>query len=131
MTSLPVLLGQLEGLNPLNPTQPLGKSGGLLLRDVLVIVATGLLLALVLVLWARWYVKRRRHHRHESRSAVAPTIEVDEEAGHPPRHHHHHHHRHRHRRRRRHEEFRTRNPTLAETGGLPPARPDPPPTQPA
>jgi len=35
-------------------------------------------------------------------------------------------HRH-HRRRRRRREHRPRNPTLAETGGLPPARPEPPP----
>ncbi len=125
MTSLPVLLGQLP--NPLNPAQSLGKTSGLLLRDVLVIVATGLLLAFILVLWARWYVKRRKHHRHEARSTVTPALEPEEERGHHA--HHHHHHRHRHRRRRRHEEFRNRNPTLAETGGLPPVRPDPPPTQ--
>ena len=64
----------------------------------------------------------------------------------PRRHHHHHHHRaasgqhrgdrsrrrrrtgerRRKRRRRRRQDHRPRNPTLAETGGLPPARPGPP-----
>jgi type VI protein secretion system component VasK len=35
-------------------------------------------------------------------------------------------HKHHRRRRRRHHEFQHRNPTLAETGGLPPLRPEPP-----
>lgn len=45
------------------------------------------------------------------------------------RHRHGHHPPHRHRRRR--QEHRPRNPTLAETGGLPPLRPEDPPKSPS
>lgn len=125
-----VLLAQLEGLNPLNPTAPVGKSTGLLFKDVLVIVGTGLVLALLLILWARHYVKnRKRHHRHHhlERVAEAPVTaaevkknnEEEEETGGQLDG--------RHRRRRRHRrDHRPRNPTLAETGGLPPAKPEGP-----
>ena len=36
MTERLVLLSQLEGLNPLNPTAPVGKSTGLYFKDILV-----------------------------------------------------------------------------------------------
>lgn len=97
------------------------------------------ILALIVgaVFYYRSRRRRRRHHRHH--------------------HHHHHHHeehdhprssdaepdlddtpedagesgsgevRHRRRRRRRRREHRPRNPTLAETGGLPPIRTEAPP----
>ena len=91
-------------------------------REFLLVLGAFVLVTAVLLLWARYFRKRRRHHSH----------------------HHHHHHSteqsaatgtdltasgqetHRRRRRRRRREHRPRNPTLAETGGLPPLRPDPP-----
>jgi hypothetical protein len=45
--------------------------------------------------------------------------------------HRRHRHWHSHRRRKRLTEHRGRNPTLAETGGLPPLRPEPPPKPPS
>ena|SRR5438093_1037114 len=128
MTRYPGLLAQLDGLNPLNPTMPVTKSTGLVFLDVLVILATALALGFVLLLWARYYVrkrKRRRHrHYHErgahSTSPVVPTMEDEEPL----------HNGHRHRRRRRRRDHRPRNPTLGETGGLPPQKtessPNPP-----
>lgn len=124
MSSPLVLLAQLEGLNPLNPGAPVGKSTGFLFRDMMVIIVTGVVLALPLILWARYYVKtrkRRRHHHHFERAAETPAApaETDEEENgdEPGR---------RHRRRRRRRDHRLRNPTLAETGGLPPAKPEGP-----
>ncbi len=116
-------LAQMDGLNPLNPTAPVTKSTGLVFLDVLVILATALVLGIVLLLWARYYVRKRRrrrhHHRHEheahSSSPLVPTVE-DEEL---------HHDGHRHRKRRRRRDHRPRNPTLGETGGLPPAKTEP------
>ncbi len=122
MTMSSGLLAQLDGLNPLNPTAPVGRGTGLVFKDVMVIIATGLALGLVLLLGTRYYLrnKKRRHLRHhEDRPVDAPVAtrnqeKQDEEA----RHHHH-------RRRRRRREHRPRNPTLGETGGLPPTKTDP------
>ena len=113
MTDPIVLLAQLDGLNPLDPTAPV-RTTGLVFRDILVIIATGLALGLFLVLWARHYVKSKKRHQHHNRKAVSlplPAVpaEEDEEAPqHPSR-----------RRRKRRRDHRPRNPTLAETGGLP------------
>jgi len=123
MTRYSGFLAQLEGLNPLNPTAPVTKSTGLVFLDVLVILATALALGLVLLLWARYYVRnkkhRRHHHLHEhgahSTAPLVPIVEEEEP----------HHNDHRHRRRRRRRDHRPRNPTLGETGGLPPAKTEP------
>jgi hypothetical protein len=124
-----VLLAQLEGLNPLNPTAPVGRSAGLVFKDMLVIVGTGLVLALLLILWARHYEKKRqrRHHHHHLEPAAATPVtapeaededEEEEDGAQLDG---------RHRRRRRHRrDHRPRNPTLAQTGGLPPAKPEGP-----
>ncbi|MGO8675267.1 MAG: hypothetical protein ACLQVX_05295 [Limisphaerales bacterium] len=108
--------------------------------DILVVVgALGLIVLLVLI-WAVAIRKpHRRHHHHDHRD-----------------HHHHHHHRDHQesdpstvnpvagfdeqegdgetpgepRRRHRHRDHRPRNPTLAETGGLPPIRGGKPPGEP-
>ena len=83
-----------------------------------------------LVLWVVYLRRpRRRHHHHRNdapRSADAPTTlvryrtEQNEDQGLlsllKPKH------------RRRKRRFHHRNPTLAETGGLPPVRTEPPPT---
>ena len=93
------------------------------LEWILIFGAIGLVTLLAL-LWAVFLRKRRRrrkhHHAHEnsSRPAEVPEVAKAESVLSPPE-------KRRHRRRsgRRH---RPRNPTLAETGGLPPVRPESP-----
>jgi FtsZ-interacting cell division protein ZipA len=97
-------------------------------RDILIIVGATALVTVLALIWAVVF-KKRRHHSHH--------------------HHHHHHQSHersesmaettseeepvvesssrRRRGRHRRREHRPRNPTLAETGGLPPLRTTPPP----
>jgi len=80
------------------------------------------LLLILLLFWARYLRKRSRHHSNPRVSyRVIEGVGAGSEAG------SHHHHR-RHRRHRRNH--RPRNPTLSETGGLPPPRPEdqPPPS---
>jgi hypothetical protein len=111
--------------------------------DILVVVgALGLIVLLVLI-WAVAIRKpHRRHHHHDHHD-------------HHDHHHHHHHRDHQEsdpstvnpaagfddqegdgempgepRRRHRHRDHRPRNPTLAETGGLPPIRGEKPPGEP-
>jgi type VI protein secretion system component VasK len=95
-------------------------------RGGLIIFGTIGLVTLLAALWAIFLRKRRRqrrshHHAHRPSSQPVKTSEApnDEDAPSPPE-------KRRHRRRsgRRH---RSRNPTLAETGGLPPIRPEGPP----
>ena len=133
---------------------PLGKGAGLVLVDILLVLGAVLAVSLLLVVWAK-YLRRSKHHSHhhhhhrrsgEDLAPVARATPASEAAGEsspdpsfPPseeadadsddstsRHHH------RHRRRRiRRREHRPRNPTLAETGGLPPIRnPETPPPGP-
>jgi hypothetical protein len=103
-----------------------GKSGRMLLRDLGLIAGVGLALTLVLIVWAVGYVqkgRRKRKHHHRSRPEILRNTEESEDelgdagdgedgggGGH------------RHRRRRKRREHRRRNPSLAETGGLPPVR---------
>lgn len=65
----------------------------------------GLLTVLALV-WAVYFRRRHRHHHHHHHSAPNANAEPAREKG----------------RRRRRREHRPRNPTLAETGGMPPVR---------
>lgn len=111
------------------------KTSQLVFADVLLIVGAGVILMALLVLWALYLRKKRRHrrhhkhHHHRSSQAAArdsepveesvetePEEEMDGESARPHRHH---------RRRVRRRSHRGRNPTLAETGGLPPMRPAP------
>ena len=83
-------------------------------REALIVVGVLIILALVLFLWAKFV--RKSHRRHVS--GMLYKKESRTGSGFGPR-----------RRRRRHRGHRPRNPTLAETGGLPPPRPeDQPPT---
>lgn len=99
-------------------------------RDTLIILiaasGVGLVLLGVFTLWVKRRRSRHRHHRRHHRqhlhveappteAAVSAEAELDSVAG-PTSH--------RHRRRKRRREHRPRNPTLAETGGLPPPRPE-------
>jgi hypothetical protein len=114
MTEFLVLFAQLDALNPLNPTAPGTRTTGIVFKDVLVIVATGLALGLLLLLWARHYVKRRKRHHHHDRKGVSHAVPdvTGEDPAEEPRHQ-------TRRRRKRRRDHRPRNPTLAETGGLP------------
>jgi hypothetical protein len=119
MTAYFALFAQLEGLNPLNSTAPGNRTTGLVVMDFLVIIATGLALGLLLLLWARYYVKRKKLHHHHDRKVVSqslssPDLDHEEESPHHSR-----------RRRKRRRDHRPRNPTLAETGGLPTTKTEP------
>jgi type VI protein secretion system component VasK len=103
-------------------------SGPATLERIIIIGAIGLV-TLVALLWAVFLRKRRRrrkyHHAHQSSSKPpeVPKVAKDDSVPSPQE-------RRRHRRRSGHR-HRPRNPTLAETGGLPPVRPESPPeTQP-
>ena len=143
MMALVFLLAVDSGMDLLQTgAGSVGKSTRMVLRDVLIILGALLALTLVMVLWARFWRRSSRHHgRHrphhhhqrekepleepvseETADAAAetdaPAVEVL--AGRRHRHRHH-------RRRIQRREHRPRNPTLAETGGLPPVRnPDTP-----
>lgn len=104
---------------PLPLTGPMSST----MRDGLVVTGAILLVAAGLVLWAVAVRKRHRrrsapHRPHYSHHSDEHT--ADEE-GDESRHSSH-----SHRRRRRRREHRPRNPTLAETGGLPPKRQEEP-----
>jgi len=118
MTQWLVLFAQLDGLNPLNSTAPSDRSAGLVFKDLLVIIATGLALGLLLLFWARHYVKsKKRHDRH--RKTASPSLAGADEHDHQEEPHH------GRRRRKRRRDHRPRNPTLAETGGLPTTKTEP------
>ncbi|MHC1769610.1 MAG: hypothetical protein AB9869_35900 [Verrucomicrobiia bacterium] len=132
-----------------NRNRGFGKEPGLILSDVLLIAGVGLLLLLVLgtaiYVWMRLRRRRRRHisggekvyrdsNQHEGEADEAPEAALsesdDEDDADDTSDHHehpHHHHRSRHGKRRykyrvRRRTHRTRNPTLSETGGLPPVK---------
>jgi FtsZ-interacting cell division protein ZipA len=99
-------------------------------REGLIILSATALVTLLVLTWAVFIRKRRRRrhelhhsHRHSSSSSEVTQTSEDEAATPPPEKRRH--------RRRSHHKHRRRNPTLAETGGLPPIRPqDPPDPQP-
>lgn len=118
---LPPMLAALPPGGTLGPKVP--GSGSDLLMLVVAIAALGLVVLGIAMIWLRFRPRHARHHRHHhrsSRTATAPPApdtppeDQDEngETSHP------------HRRRRRRRAHRGRNPTLAETGGLPPPRPE-------
>ena len=88
-------------------SSPFGGGAALIADDVVLILATGFTLALLLMLWARYGRSRAR------RDGAATDLAT---VGSPGR-----------GRRRRRRAPLTRNPTRAETGGLPPMRVDGPP----
>jgi hypothetical protein len=135
------ILAQGDLLNP--GLAPAGKTSGVVLTNVLIVLGVAAGLTLLAALW--FYVtrkrgagprRRRRHHKHRpdaqdpadtpgstpdseeatGNGAGAPDAD-DATAASSSR-------RHRSRRRLR-REHRGRNPTLAETGGLPPRRDEP------
>ena len=102
---------------------------GLTLKELLILLGAVSLVTLLLVIWAAYFRKtpkrgshyRHHHHHHHSPSEVAspaPSADEELEANGEKRYR---------RKRRRRREHRPRNPTLAETGGLPPVRSERPP----
>ena len=92
-------------------------------REGLLVFGALVLVILISVIWAVYFRKPRRHHRHQqhhhSSVAAHETEGLETEEGTLSAESR--------RRRRRRREHRPRNPTLAETGGLPPARTEGPP----
>jgi type VI protein secretion system component VasK len=89
-------------------------------RDAILVFGALTVVTLIIVVWAAFIRKKPRehssqhHHRHRpATQSEAVSQETAEEPG-----------RERRRRRRRRREHRPRNPTLAETGGLPPVKPE-------
>jgi hypothetical protein len=107
---------------PLQPHGEPSKLFGLSVRDALLLIGVAIIIGAALFLWA--YLTRRRGRRHLARSPALAHTERHRRGEEPDRT------RMRKRRRRQAEEEFPRNPTLGETGGLPPIRPDEP-AQPA
>lgn len=110
------LLAQID----LRPSTSTSKLPTLLLPDILTILGIGLGLMVVLLLWVV-FVRKRKEPRSSGRTAYRTGVIEEGDAPEENSGHGRHHHR-RHRRRRR--DHRVRNPTLSETGGLPPVRDD-------
>jgi hypothetical protein len=125
----------------------IGKVPGLILSDVLVIAGVGLgllvLLGTGIYFWMKLRRKRRRHisggekvyrdshhleNGEEEQPEEVPATEEDEDDSEESEESQHHHHHHRHHDKRRYKyrvrrrTHRSRNPTLSETGGLPPVK---------
>ncbi len=107
--------------NPLPDARP-SQLFGLRLHDILLVLGAAIALGLVLFLWAYLTHKRRRHSSHALSKPIYGAEKKPSEANPGER-------MRIRRRRRRHPENLPRNPTLGETGGLPPVRPDEPPTE--
>lgn len=115
MLTTPFILADVADLNPIHPS-PAGGSGGLLLTDTVIILGAVLALVMLIVIWAV-FIRKREDRRYNT--LKVPNTRNREEGNEDGKH----------RKRRRHHrrDHRSRNPTLAETGGLPPIRPDQPP----
>jgi len=126
MLSILVLLA--AAVDPLNknlvPEAPPTKLFGLA-REVFLVVGVGIALGLILFLWVYFTHKGRRRH-HSTQQLSKPIYRAEklspEEAATRVK---------LRKKRRRHPDNLPRNPTLGETGGLPPIRPDEPPPEPA
>jgi type VI protein secretion system component VasK len=115
-------VGQTELMPPLKLADPA-------MRERVIIFGAIGLVTLLLLFWAAFIRKKRRrrhshhhhhHHHHDSPSpAEVPEASQTADASARPEK--------RRRWRRSHHHHRPRNPTLAETGGLPPIRPESPP----
>ena len=112
-----LILAQIDVDNPL-PVNP--NKGSFRIDDTFVIIGAALGVAVLLFLWA-YLVRRGRNRRSRTlhRSGVRPGENEHSTGFFTGR-------RRRRRRRRSQPDERPRNPTLGETGGLPPPRPDEP-----
>ncbi len=121
MNGLPFqFLAEVDPQDIMNSMRNLDPS----VRERLIVVGSITLITLFIAIWVVFFrggggkSRSRRHRRRQEHSEKPAPIVTDapKEAEDGER---------RHRRRRR--EHRPRNPTLAETGGLPPKRPNSPP----
>jgi len=94
---------------------------GLTLKELLILLGAVALVTSMLLVWAVYFRKRPRahshhhhhHHSHNQTNSSDSTNQSNGEEGGQRRYR---------RKRRRRRDHRPRNPTLAETGGLPPLR---------
>jgi hypothetical protein len=91
-------------------------------RGILLVFCSIGLITLMALVWVTFFRKRgrrrRKHHHAQESPSLDEILEIpkDEGAPSPPKKRRH--------RRRSGRHHRPRNPTLAETGGLPPVRPE-------
>jgi len=92
-----------------------GLTGELILLGVLALVISSVLCWAVFIRKRRPWCRSRshRHHHHHQPHFPSDPVPSQAQVSEPARSRHH-------RRRKRRREHRPRNPTLAETGGLPP-----------
>lgn len=125
MTTIWPLLAQT--ILPSDVLPDSGRWMGMTLKEVLEVLGAVALVSALIFLWAIYLRKKPRthshhhHHHHHHSPSSEETLESlnssdSEESGE----------RRYRRKRRRRREHRPRNPTLAETGGLPPLRSDRP-----
>ena len=113
MLTFSTLLAQLTPLDlPQAPTAPTGLFG-LSLREVALVLGVVVVLASVLFFWAYW-TRRDPRRKAEGGGRVIYHSERRSDGKVKVR-----------RKRSRHPDNLPRNPTLAEAGGLPPAREEP------
>jgi len=128
MLNLLVLLADSSPLNPLdNSAIPDGQAShlsGFGMREILFVIGVAAVLGLLLFLMVYLTHKGRRHNHSSQRlskvitkATKKPSTTGDTERVKVRR------------RRRRRAETLPRNPTLGETGGLPPIRPEEPPPE--
>lgn len=136
----PLFLALADARTLANNVGPVSSSSAMMFTDFMLILGAVVLVSSLLFIWAIYFRKnakpRRKHHRHQNStekpqnevSSVSRDDESRESADADPedgerssnaRHHG---------RRRMRRNHRHRNPTLAETGGLPPVRPPGPPS---
>ena len=95
------------------PTPSSGKLPSFVLSDLLLVLALSLVLAGVIIFWAL-FIRKPKDARTDPMKSHRPIIlEEAKENDQKSR---------RRRRKKRRREHRARNPTLSETGGLPPTR---------
>jgi hypothetical protein len=125
MTAGFVWFAAADNLGIVNTIRNWGSSSSGLIEGAL-IFGVFCLVTLAIFIWAAFFRKpgrrkSRRHHRHHRELPAVENSPAGQsgnlEAAPRSRHHHH--------RRRRRREHRPRNPTAAETGGLPPVRSGP------
>lgn len=123
MRPIPVLLAEMEIQDAIASLRSMDPST----LYALIVVGAIALITLLILIWAAFFRSAKRqgrshHHSHRRSAAPADPPQNDparEGASSSPQG--------RRRWRRSRRRHRPRNPTLAETGGLPPIRPDDPP----
>ena len=114
MTGGIVLFAAAEVFDPLKKVT---EGDGFNRRDVLIVISIGVVLGALLFVWAYFrYRKEDGIDDRDTEEAESEPTQSTSESGEPERR--------RRRKRRRRREHRPRNPSLQQTGGLPPPRPD-------